>query len=1000
MSGDAFVKLPGLGLNSQSLMLPHIRQPSRSGGAIPGRSPRAPFRTTTTARTTVVKRLTADSADHALLSAHEVHPPHTSRSADRSRYDGALVSMESALLPTHELVPAHEPESTMTDPRTRYMDLLRKVSGDSKRFRSSALFCEALLQQSCDPHADATRSHAASAVALRLPVDPVRAASACWALDLLSRNSACQESLTEIREVLFPCLFIDFDKGAAVAPAHVRARFSDNEIAENPYLATDFYFEHYDSSRLDIGQLKQQLDVLQRKLRTTSSSVTRVLQRGCQQSTRPFFTSWRLWCRQNRIDRFAKDLLRRHGHRDTRRYVLDGTLTRWRLSVEQNRCVNLKQRVHALEYQLENTKNQFQLQCFRSDKYLRLVEELREELSQTRDVRDDLQTQVRDLQRELQLFQDTSRDQLNRHVSVQMEELGRWRRFARRKVEADKARAELLAFVTSGEGLQADAEEAGDDAETGTDNMTAEIESQLLQWCSAVMRQSVVATVKQVTNWTTDWHSGEVLLLLMHHVFPGAIPLAPLQEASVAKRAEQIAEIGKKVGVAHLPQPSDLLEGAGDMMILVAAELYNRHAALCRVSEQAPEFEPIVHELVAPEDGRPPAFDAEMLPEMLADADKELRRLADCDSESVMKDKHVWRTQEVLNGYASYITRERLQGRTVVVVDKKDVARFCKFAKNRYTDTAARFKMPPVDHAGMWLAFDQQLDALKAVLQKNYQDLRRVFTFYCRGKSLMSEADFWRFVADVRALDRTVTRAHVDKIFAIANDDTPPVAKMGRSFDTGLSSDDEEGDADDGELEDEENSETELIPSEFVECLVRIAEKKFAGKMLHERFQQFMQMHVVPFACKSDTDKFKKEIHSAQTQTSVQKYQKDLVKVFNYYAKGNRTAGKKKSKTMVLGDFQHFLKEAVVMSQALDETAAASVFNTVSSSAEESNKEIDHREFLEAIVCMSVFKTPSPFIPLDKKVEVISSAVINNLRNKLKPAVVLMEYPVVTLKQA
>jgi hypothetical protein len=36
MSGDAFVKLPGLGLNSQSLMLPQLRQPSRSGGCDPG----------------------------------------------------------------------------------------------------------------------------------------------------------------------------------------------------------------------------------------------------------------------------------------------------------------------------------------------------------------------------------------------------------------------------------------------------------------------------------------------------------------------------------------------------------------------------------------------------------------------------------------------------------------------------------------------------------------------------------------------------------------------------------------------------------------------------------------------------------------------------------------------------------------------------------------------------------------------------------------------------
>jgi hypothetical protein len=317
--------------------------------------------------------------------------------------------------------------------------------------------------------------------------------------------------------------------------------------------------------------------------------------------------------------------------------------------------------------------------------------------------------------------------------------------------------------------------------------------------------------------------------------------------------------------------------------------------------------------------------------------------------------------------------------------------------------------MPPIDFTGMWHSFDQQLDALRAALQRNYQDLRRIFNFYCRGKSVMSEADFWRFIGDIRAMDKTVTRNLVDRIFAIANNDTPPVPKAGRSMSIiGIEDEDEEVDEkeddDDADDENEENSETELIPSEFVECLVRIAERKFPGKMLHERFEQLMSVHVIPFACKSDTDKFKKEIHSAQTQTAVQKYQKDLVKVFNFYAKGNPAApgGKasnKKTKMMVLHDFVHFVKEANIMSQALDETSVTSVFNTVSSSSEEINKEIDHREFLEAVVCMSVFKVPSPFIPLDKKVEVLSSNLINNLKNKLKPAVTLSDMPVITVKQ-
>jgi len=1018
-----------------------------------------------TGRTLNLKHLQPTGVEHALSETPRPREKEELRAEeDEVKSNGALVSYSAEI---EQSVSRPGTQGTMSavnvqDPRSIYADLVTRLSGDAATFKSPALFCESLLQQT----ERARRMAAAAGTGTMMPpgsvshASPLQAASACWALDVLAQSAGCKEVLTEIRDALYPCLFIDYGRGYANAPPFIRARFSEAHVASNPYLASDFFFEHFGEARAEVSHLTSTNSVLQGRLRTNVAAVNKVLARLSDHSLRPVFNAWRFWCRRNRVERFARDLTRRHGNRDTRRYVLDGTLSRWRLTVEQRRTVNLKQRVHALEYQLENTKNQFQLQCFRSDKYLRLVEELREELAETRAKRDELLAKTRELQQDLQHYQDRSRDRMNRYVSVLVDELARWRRLARRRIEGEKQRIDQLAFATTGDGATA-AEEAGDDDATGTDNTTAEIESQLLAWCSAVLRQAVVSTVKEITNWTSDWHSGEVLLLLMHHVFPGQVPLAPLQEASVSKRVEQVVDIGRKVGVAHLPTANDILEGAGDMMILVAAELYNRNAALNRIHEDVTPYEPVAHVVEPPKPGQtrrrkktaeeiaaeraaknpppreegaegeseaaapteaaaaaeeidewieeevpPPSCDAENLPEMLRDADDELRRLVDLDHDSVNRDKHVWRTQEMLNGYASYIARERLQGRSVVVVDKKDVARYCKFAKNRFVDIGVKYKMPPADYVGMWHNFDQQLDALKNVLQKQYQDLRRIFTFYCRGKSLMSEADFWRFITDIRALDRTCTRHHVDRIFAIANDDEPPVPKNGKSFqiDEESSSDDEshehKDDLDDVEVEDEENSETELIPSEFVECLIRIADRKFPGKQLHERFQHFMDVHVVPFACKSDTDKFKKEIQSAQTQTAVQKYQRELVKVFNYYAKGSRQTGKKKTKTMLLENFVHFMKEACVMSQSLDESAAASVFSTVSTSPDEANKEIDHREFLEAVVCMAVFKTPSPFVPLDKKVEVISSAVIGNLRAKLKPAVNLADMPIVTLKQS
>jgi len=428
-----------------------------------------------------------------------------------------------------------------------------------------------------------------------------------------------------------------------------------------------------------------------------------------------------------------------------------------------------------LEFQLENAKNQFQLQCYRSDKYLRLVEELREEFAAMRENRDNLATKVRDMEAELKSFQAAARQQLNRDVNACLQELYKWRRFARRKVELDAAQAEAICVGNVDAPTVLDDEDEDDElpsspqskkleAET---NPNVESEKILLRWANSVVRSSVVSTVKRVSNFTTDYQSGEVVLLLLHAVHPTHVPLSPLQEMSVVKRVDQIVEIARNVGVGTLPRASDILEAAGDMMVIVTAELYNRFVMQHRVRQESLSSEVAAAMLT---------YDADMMTTVLADSEAELSKLAETEKAAAGKDVMVWKAQESLQQYAGFILRERLDGRSVMMLDTKDVQRFCKFSKLRYGDIAFKYQKAPVDFPGSWQPFDLQLDELSQTLQKHYQDLRKAFTHYCNGKSMISDGDFWRFCADIRVLDaKLLTRQHVDKIFQIANNDEPPL---------------------------------------------------------------------------------------------------------------------------------------------------------------------------------------------------------------------------------
>ena len=379
---SAYVQIPGLGLTSQTVSLPHLKPKASSSG----RSPRPPLRHAgaSSARSFSIKQLHAEGSPHTLTETPRPAVHETVDEAQPADRDaGALVSYGGSASTSRPGTQGGMLSAVnVQDPRSLYIDLVVKLSGDTATFKSPALFCESLLQQT-----DRTRRLAEAGVTgTILPpgsvshASPLQAAAACWALDVLAHNAGCKDVLVQIRDALYPCLFIDHGRGYANAQPHVRARFNEAEVISNPYLASDFFFEHFGEAREQVSSLTSTNSLLQGRMKSNVHSVTKTIARLCDKSLRPVFSAWRLWCRKNRVDRFAKDLMRRHGNRDTRRLMLDGTLGRWRLTVEQRRTVNLKQRVHALEYQLENTKNQFQLQCFRSDKYLRIVEELREAL--------------------------------------------------------------------------------------------------------------------------------------------------------------------------------------------------------------------------------------------------------------------------------------------------------------------------------------------------------------------------------------------------------------------------------------------------------------------------------------------------------------------------------------------------------------------------------------------------------------------------------------------
>lgn len=1031
--------------------------------------------------------------------------------------------------------------------RRTFTRVVEKVASESESCKSAAVFCETLfmhVKQAIDSAIALSRaataksiSSAGSTSSALLPSQDdfagLRIAAACWALDVVSRsNTSFSFILQDIKRLLFPAVFVGFNavEEACTQRAKAQPALSGSAalVASAPYVVCDLFYQRYARDQKQIRQLNESRHTTSLRLQQNKVGASCILRTLNRQLIAQVFRAWRGHVRRQHIERFARNLLRKNGFRESRSTKLDAAFSRWRLMVEQNRNATLTERCHHVSYQLENAKGQFQLQCFRADKYLRVVEELREELRGARDTREELHKENIRLLAQLEAFQVQARERLEAHVSMLCGELHKWKSYVtlqdmeeRERIEAslkfcDKAHAALAVRGANGTPASAQLDPSGevsasgalsqhdgadnsngnpnnnnnndDDNESLTsqgrpskNNTTkvltaldggdennasaaalnfsaiassptsaaAKSEAILLQWCTWAVQQCPISTMRAVTNFATDFINGEAIIIAMNVAAPHHVSLGLLQDVHPIRRLERALESGKRAGFTHLPKVSDFAEGTADLIVLAVAEMFHMWCSKSRLirgdgeaaredkagaksgrkggrgrkghgnSSKKPDENnnsnanplmplatsaaavidvdddddaslagsvtgtsataALVAAAAAAAESVAPVITSQELPKYLDECSLALQKFRDNHAQSIHSDRLLWRLELGALHRAAYIARERLEGRSVTVLDRKDMIRFTKFQKQRFTNLQNRYRMPPLDYNSPtpWMGFELQLDLLRESLNIFYPDLRRCFTYYCNGGPTMASVGYWSFCNDIRVVEpRVITRTHLERIFVIAN-----LEDISHASVDPLLSFDEDGLLSEAAEEDEDqNSETLLIPSEFVECVIRIADLRVKDKMLHEKFAILMKDFVNVYACKSETDKFRREINSTSVLAVTDRFRKDLNKIFIHFS--IRKQGSKQ-RCMTVTEFVYFAKESFLLNATFDEAAIAQIFNNVASPSDDmSGRELQAHEFLDALVCVSFYKYPSPFVPLEKKIEQTCSSLISLLRSR------------------
>jgi hypothetical protein len=280
---------------------------------------------------------------------------------------------------------------------------------------------------------------------------------------------------------------------------------------------------------------------------------------------------------------------------------------------------------------------------------------------------------------------------------------------------------------------------------------------------------------------------------------------------------------------------------------------------------------------------------------------------------------------------------------------------------------------------------------IENTLLKNFEALSKIFQHYAAGDdgdaTSMSLQEFWDVVRDCELSKQT--------------SDTQAVKKetFNRIFER---ADALEEDGEGGGNTAISGGDAEITPDGFVNALIEISLRKYKKESKwSKRFDLLLTKGILPKACRTNTESFRKDISQDDVQAVYKKYAQKLRAVFEHYAKQKKKRVKKERRKsndeendsgaseldLGLPEWIKWCKDFKLITRSGDmrhdfgEDFANKVFRNVQAGGGDpddgsggasvggGDDSLIYLEFLEALAAVACFKLVNPYIPLASRLE-------------------------------
>lgn len=888
--------------------------------------------------------------------------------------------------------------------RNQYAATLLRMREQIRNFHSVGVFIEHMLHE--------LRTEDSSDIAMV-------AAAGTWALNLLAHQEV-GGALAAISEALLPAIYCEYNPfELPYASAAIQVQIRDPTlIKHNPYFTHSMYVEQV---RVDHKSVADIHSALHRAIKNNEGArdyVIRTIQEKMERNLRYHFNAWRQVTRRHRILDLTTEKRQQRHHKANSELRIRVAFTVWKLMVETSRCTFLTDRLNEVAFQLENAKNQFQLQCFRTDRLIQTTKEAKSELGVALAAVETLKDTIAHLEAELQAREEAYTVRLTSHIKEAFLLVTQYREVL-----------DLLCSIRFPVEPYLLLEE--DYASPTVVNLTAEIDvteedpmAVLVRWCNFAVQKLLPASYHAFESIGEEFYTGEYYLVVLHYVFPDRTSLQPNKDSNISYRLRRICEMCEECRLSHTLTPMDFMMNREDLLVASLSELYRRwllnrwndntKRATVEVSIALDKAKKQQEEVGEGEKGSLELVDELTFQAFMGNCKEDFEAKQKLLVEQCVEEKVLTDHAQAVSKQEIHLDRERRHGAPIRVLGEDSRRSFWK----------VNYKMLADIKNQVSIGNDAQLKqvvvgSLQMLLKKRDDILSRIFYFFAgENAKTMSEVAFWRFVecntfqSETGTLTKEVIAQILDRVVSPQLEAAMKAATHGKT----------EMDMKTLGIVQREIDIRQIAPQQFVLIIIRLAAEFYRTQVpLTEGVKRFLESLKIPST--ETLPPIMQQFYTNDVQYVMAFFADDLMRVFFFYLKQQEQSKVARDRLIAVQSGGRFASLFSVRSYAAMFGDCSYVYTTdIESESEDSdeksiaaatrlyfitpeqletelvklkaartsvaategtlpgaNSDITFTIFLESFGIFCHFWCPDPFIPLSRKVAAFIAATIRRL---------------------